>query len=133
MQIVNRVASVSLRSSSSDGSAGVDIVATALDASGSPVPGRCLSCWVRSTCGLSADLVPGWAETYAWMVISRTIGVGPFNPPSSATLFMPRYCSGAGYPKYVRLFSTVETFLFLADDVSIFRYTISSKVPMQLF
>ena len=106
VKIVNRVAVVELVSTARSAGGGIDIVATVRDASGVPVTGRALSCWIRSTCGLVRDMVPGWVDTYAWLSIKENMdrGVPGFRgeAASMSELYLPSYCSGAGYPKYVR-------------------------------
>ena len=104
LQITNRVSSVQFVSATAGSNGGVDIVASVLDASGAPVPGRSLSCWVRSTCGLVEDMVPGWTDTSEWITMARSLNVGPNSPSQpTSTLSLPSYCSSAGYPSYVRL------------------------------
>ena len=104
LQVTNRVSSVQFVSATAGSNGGMDIVASVLDASGAPVPGRSLSCWVRSTCGLVEDMVPGWTDTWEWMTMANSLNVGPGNSPQpTSTLSLPSYCSSAGYPSYVRL------------------------------
>ena len=106
LQITNRVSSVQFVSATAGSNGGVDIVASVLDASGAPVPGRSLSCWVRSTCGLVEDMAPGWTDTWEWITMANSLNVGPGQPSQpTSTLSLPSYCSGAGYPSYVRLLS----------------------------
>ena len=106
LQITNRVSSVQFVSATAGSNGGVDIVASVLDASGAPVPGRSLSCWVRSTCGLVEDMIPGWTDTWEWITMANRLDLGPggLSKPT-ASLFLPSYCSSAGYPSYVRLFA----------------------------
>ncbi len=102
-QITNRVSSVTLVSATSGANGGIDILASVLDANGAPVIGRPLSCWIRSTCGLVEDMIPGWTDTWNWMIMANSLGVGPGNNPSEqAALPLPSYCDSAGYPSYVR-------------------------------
>ena len=108
LQVTNRVSSVQFVSATAGSNGGVDIVASVLDASGAPVSGRSLSCWVRSTCGLVDDVVPGWSDTWDWITMVNSLpgNVGLGNSPQpTSTLSLPSYCSGAGYPSYVRLLS----------------------------
>jgi len=106
LQVTNRVSSVQFVSATAGSNGGVDIVASVLDASGAPVPGRSLSCWVRSTCGLVEDMVPGWTDTSEWITMANSLNVGPGEPAQpTSTLSLPSYCSSAGYPSYVRLLS----------------------------
>ena len=106
VKIVNRVAVVELVSTARSAGGGIDIVATVRDASGVPVTGRALSCWIRSTCGLVRDMVPGWSDTYAWLAIMKNLGngIGGFRgeDASMSEVYLPAFCSGSGYPKYVR-------------------------------
>jgi hypothetical protein len=103
VQVSNSISSVVLVSTSTNGNSGIDIVASILDETGSPLAGHSLSCWIQSTCGLAQDWIPGTAESFSWLKITKTLNLGPGFFPSSAsnTLFLPRYCSGAGYPAYV--------------------------------
>jgi len=89
---------------------GIDIVASVLDASGAPVAGRSLSCWIRSTCGLVEDMVPGWVDTWEWFIMALKLGVAfsGTTPSALSLLSLPSYCSSAGYPAYVRLFANIE-------------------------
>ena len=105
LQILNRVSSVQFVSANAGANGGIDIVASVLDASGAPVAGRPLSCWIRSTCGLVEDMVPGWVDTWEWITMADTLKVGPGQDPPSplSALHLPSYCSSAGYPQYVRL------------------------------
>ena len=105
LQITNRVSSVQFVSANAGVNGGIDIVASVLDASGAPVTGRSLSCWIRSTCGLVQDMVPGWVDTWEWITMANNLKVGPGNDPSPlSALSLPSYCSSAGYPSYVRFF-----------------------------
>ena len=75
-------------------------MATVRDASGAPVTGRSLSCWIRSTCGLVRDTVPGWVDSATSIAISKAL---PYTEDLfTSQMFLPSYCSGAGYPEYVR-------------------------------
>jgi hypothetical protein len=104
-QITNRVASVNLISVGANTNGGVDILASVLDASGAPVTGRPLSCWVRSVCGLVQDMIPGWLDTLGWIKTANRLQVGPGGSPSPlSALSLPSYCRDAGYPSYVRFF-----------------------------
>jgi hypothetical protein len=105
VQISNRVAGVQFVSASPNADKGIDIVASVRDASGAPVVGRSLSCWIRSTCGLVNAMVPGWSDTFSWIRIADSLRAGPGTGSESATseLSLPSYCSSAGYPQYVRL------------------------------
>ena len=105
LQIANRVSSVQFVSANAGANGGIDIVASVLDASGGPVTGRPLSCWIRSTCGLVEDMVPGWVDTWEWITMADTLKVGPDQkkkPSPLSVLHLPSYCSSAGYPSYVR-------------------------------
>ena len=90
---------------------GIDIVASVLDTSGAPVTGRPLSCWIRSTCGLVQDMIPGWVDTWEFFTMANKLGVGAnlgSIPSALSVLSLPSYCSSAGYPAYVRLFAKIE-------------------------
>ncbi len=54
-------------------------------------------------------MAPGWIDTFAWIQIANSLGVGPgtigLESPMSE-LSLPSYCPGAGYPQYVRVFLT---------------------------
>ena len=107
LQVTNLVSSVHLVSTIAGTNGGIDIVASVLDTSGAPVTGRPLSCWIRSTCGLVQDMIPGWVDTWAWATMALKLGVGPNTgniPSALSVLSRPSYCSSAGYPAYVRLF-----------------------------
>jgi hypothetical protein len=107
VQVENRVAVVELVSTTVNADGGLDIVASARDANGLPVDNRFLSCWVRSTCGLVNDMVPGWVDTFAWLQIAKSLNVDPgtlgLESPLSE-LSLPSFCADAGYPQYVRHF-----------------------------
>jgi hypothetical protein len=95
-------------------------VASVLDASGSPLAGHSLSCWIRSTCGLVQDVVPGWAESYSWYTIAEKLNAGQgMRSSPSPLLFLPGFCSDAGYPPYVRgsqLFLSIHIYILLASE-----------------
>ena len=98
------MSSVQLVSTAINGNGSIDIEASVLDESGLPLSGHSLSCWIQSACGLVEDLIPGWAESYSWLNIAKKLNVDPIGFPGtpSPSLFLPKYCSNAGYPSYVR-------------------------------
>ena len=121
-QITNRVSSVTFVSATSGANGGIDILASVLDANGAPVIGRPLSCWIRSTCGLVEDMIPGWTDTWSWIIMANNLDVGPgTNPSEQAALPLPSYCNGAGYPSYVRFFLLIiKIFLVFLSKCLIF-------------
>ena len=130
LQITNRVSSVQFVSATAGSNGGMDIVASVLDASGAPVPGRPLSCWVRSTCGLVQDMVPGWTDTWEWITMANRLNVGPDGVSKpTASLFLPSYCSGAGYPSYVRILAHCSVAAMRTSFSCVYRRCLTSINP----
>ena len=95
-------------------------MASVRDASGSPVVARCLSCWIRSRCGLVNAMVPGWADSFSWIRLGDSLRIGPGRGSESATseLSLPSYCSSAGHPQYVRFFMMRHSHFKLTEFIS---------------